>query len=1528
MYAGIGRGRGVLSNIQAPFGRGRGVLGLVAGRSEAEKAVNWDICILCQNENDEPLLQPSKCVTDTNAYSYIANNLIEFEKLGSVPVNVSLKKINDGSGVAQTLAKHNAKWHKFCYMKVNTCKLERAKAKYKSISDDLSTQRETRQSCDSTSIRDKASCFFCEGPGTKKGPLHQVAAKIVSKKVSEAAEILMDTKILAKLAEGDLVAQDAAYHKLCMTDYYRRANLKSKVDCTEEDIELSESTALAELVAYIEECRQDTNTTVFKLSEISKLYGDRLKQLEEGLTENKVHSTRLKERLLEAMPNLKCEKSGKEIYLILQEDLADTIVQRYKENEDEEAIHLMRAAQLVRKEIASYSYEFDGTFSEASEKNSVPPKLLQLINFILFGSVINSNSTMTIGVQENMALSMSQLLIYNSFQSSKGLKKLRHYSRKETPLPIFLSIYMHSKTRSREVVDQLHQHGLGISYQRLQDISQGIGQAAMDSYTEQNVVCPVRSKSNILTGGTIDNIDVDYKSTLAQDSFHGTALCLLQFPTDEKPGEDRHIIGNSPIVKPKTKLGPLLPSYSIVPSVSLVNKQPKVPLTIEKVSPTQYEIPTARESEESWLHRVESLIENRDKLDAATFISWAAFHAANKVASTMPLTSIYIMPLFYECAHTPAMMLHGMHAIQVAVEHLNPGQTPFMTGDQPLYALMKQLQWENPEVGEDKMVVMMGGLHIEMTIFKLIGHWIQGSGWSTALSDSGVTTSGRSNHAEKGGDVSQAKYYHQVTAASLYILQKQAYGIYVDNDGVLEFEAWCDMMKEKEPQFLYWSQTLELEVHALIFVRSIREANFLLYTEALALLLPMFFAMDHTNYARWASVHLRDMLLLQNNHPTLYDEFLKGNFTVHKTTRAGSNIAMDQAHEQENKNLKGEGGAVGLYQDEIALQKFCIVGPEFVRICKEFERKHPESNVTKHHDQTDSFQNQFFKNVKCLTEQINMMGNPFLEDTGSLIALDTKQIMPDSVVKEIKSAKQLGYEQFQDFFQSRINDEENKPITDVLKKNKLLLLSGTDPKVATKSSILVQNLKADTKLFSDMYIAAQNRESDMDDFFRHENNSFPPSLSNNGVLRKSNKSDLIECLLKDAEIEEQVQKPDAKIFDGAAMVQMLLPKGCSTFNEYAENIFLPYLRQQSVNCQRVDVVFDVYKQDTLKSQTRLQRGSGIRRKIIGSTPIPTNWAGLLRVDENKTELFSLLAEKAVSLMPPETMILCTIGNEVITSHPNFLDRDITPSTQEEADTRILLHVAHCVKNGFKNILIRTVDTDVVVLSIAYFYLIKPRKMSIAFGTGKNFKHISINNIALRLGENVSRALPIFHAFTGCDTTSCFSGKGKKTAWETWSSFPDITDVFLSLSMMPNDIDFLEVQHLEKFVTLLYQKSSSFASCNEARRDLFTGGRSIENVPPTSDALLQHVKRSVYQAGFIWSQCLVPCPFYPNAELWGWTRMDGKLEPLWTTLPQASKGCRSLIRCGCKVRCSGRCQCSNSNLKCTELCTCKAKCTNS
>ena len=96
------------------------------------------------------------------------------------------------------------------------------------------------------------------------------------------------------------------------------------------------------------------------------------------------------------------------------------------------------------------------------------------------------------------------------------------------------------------------------------------------------------------------------------------------------------------------------------------------------------------------------------------------------------------------------------------------------------------------------------------------------------------------------------------------------------------------------------------------------------------------------------------------------------------------------------------------------------------------------------------------------------------------------------------------------------------------------------------------------------------------------------------------------------------------------------------------------------------------------------------------------------------------------------------------------------------------HILHAIQvEEAKTVLVRTVDTDVLVILVGKLHVLKEVQpeldLWLVFGMGRNFRFISINSICDILGKPQSTFLPVFHALTGCDTASCFFGKGKKSA---------------------------------------------------------------------------------------------------------------------------------------------------------------------
>jgi len=96
------------------------------------------------------------------------------------------------------------------------------------------------------------------------------------------------------------------------------------------------------------------------------------------------------------------------------------------------------------------------------------------------------------------------------------------------------------------------------------------------------------------------------------------------------------------------------------------------------------------------------------------------------------------------------------------------------------------------------------------------------------------------------------------------------------------------------------------------------------------------------------------------------------------------------------------------------------------------------------------------------------------------------------------------------------------------------------------------------------------------------------------------------------------------------------------------------------------------------------------------------------------------------------------------------------------------------------------------------------------GPGKHFQYILINTICEALGPRKAKALPLFHALTGCDTTSPFQGRVKKSAWDAQNAYQEVTEAFLSVldgkfTALDADSAALSVRHRAIWCRSLRQK---------------------------------------------------------------------------------------------------------------------------
>ena len=197
-------------------------------------------------------------------------------------------------------------------------------------------------------------------------------------------------------------------------------------------------------------------------------------------------------------------------------------------------------------------------------------------------------------------------------------------------------------------------------------------------------------------------------------------------------------------------------------------------------------------------------------------------------------------------------------------------------------------------------------------------------------------------------------------------------------------------------------------------------------------------------------------------------------------------------------------------------------------------------------------------------------------------------------------------------------------------------------------------------------------------------------------------------------------------------------------------------------------------------------------------------------------------------VPQGKHVYVTFNDRCIYTYDEVDMSALQPTKHEEADTRLFLHVADAVYSGHKSVLIRTTYSNVVVIAVQVI----------------NFRYIPVHTIANNFGPSKSLALPAFHALTGCDTVSAFFGKGKKSAFSVWQTYPELTLPLQLLAGPCPTVEMVErhLPRLEMFAVRLYGLNEEQASSvDEARLYLIKHqGKSFDKMPPSSDAFYQHI----------------------------------------------------------------------------------------
>lgn len=226
------------------------------------RETNWSVCCLCQRNDNSPLVSPTNnpILKRRNlGYTTLSGNLEKIKGLDhNLPSNRPVSSLDEGGGIQDTFVKRQAKWHKACSVKYLPPKIDtllnglqcKQQENEKECNGNVQKPYDTRAGSMTTHMKDQL-CFFCHGVATWKQPLHQCETKEIYHHVKECASAIKDTHLLAILETGgDLVAQEAKYHKRCLTRLYNAKRRHNCINERETNIVFCEGMAFADLLTF------------------------------------------------------------------------------------------------------------------------------------------------------------------------------------------------------------------------------------------------------------------------------------------------------------------------------------------------------------------------------------------------------------------------------------------------------------------------------------------------------------------------------------------------------------------------------------------------------------------------------------------------------------------------------------------------------------------------------------------------------------------------------------------------------------------------------------------------------------------------------------------------------------------------------------------------------------------------------------------------------------------------------------------------------------------------------------------------------------------------------------------------------------------------------------------------------------------------------------------------------------------------------------------------------------------------------
>ena len=975
--------------------------------------------------------------------------------------------------------------------------------------------------------------------------------------------------------------------------------------------------------------------------------------------------------------------------------------------------------------------------------------------------------------------------------------------------------------------------------------------------------------------------------------------------------------------------------------------------------------------------------------ETQSYPAWSGFNSF-LTTENIPVTKVHYMP-FIQAPPSDFSTIYESLIRLVQVANALGQDHILVTADMQIYAKAQEIIWAKPPALAGKVTMRLGGMHLNMALLASLGTLYGDGGLLQLLTDSEVYAEATARQMLQGKQYARGIRGIKLILEALLRILFTSVESWMQNKGEKlispEFEEKLQALKEAfeandvnsaihlseeieknhfhmiqkvisdyrqagremSETFVFWDSFLEGAYTLLHLLRAEREANFELHLNAVCESIPWFQAAGRNTYAKFVPTYLADMKALEETHPESYEQLSQGSFVVRRSVNNNFNaVATDQALEQTvNKEGKSKGGVIGLTLKEGALTRWLQTRHVSAEYAEAFESLcQSKKETTKHHEQEKARLAKDEEDVCKIVQAASRFLNPFNIETVpvELVNIATGQVASPEVRKSLTNFRDVGKKKHHDFVTKRlVQQSKSKSFWAVESRAKTVTFASMRKSTTTKTS-LPQTLDSEV-LFRRLLGVSQQREVSLERVLEHELAAVPPSLFNDdGTIRKGTKSDLAKKL--EATTEEVYSLPSAistgYIIDGMALLQALNEKCFSTFDDLGRQVMhkIKEILQSDLCVEAIAIVFDRYDDaNSVKQSERNRRGDDFQTThvIKGSQKVPS-YRKFMKSSGNKAALAAFVcdfieSESPEALANGQNVILAggfpqreTV--KVVTKDTSSLCTSLY-STQEEADTRMILHAVDFASR-LDRIIIHSDDTDVLVLLLHYTdkHMLGSCVYMHAGHTTRYInreRYIPIVNISREIGHAMCESLPAVHALTGCDTTSSFAKVGKRTVYNKLVDYSKQNPSALATFGQTNDAD-RDVETATQFILHVYgNKEVDYTSLDQLRYLMATTTDvPAAHLPPTQDAFKQHTLRARYQTS-IWCQAHVPCPTIGHPVGNGWKNDGCCLTPVMFLNEAAPTEVRDVTHLYCvdhNCKETRNCHCRQAGLQCTEFCSCQ------